>query len=76
MSKIGFPNKWIQCILECVRSTTSFVFVNGSPTEKFKTEIGLRQGDPLSLFLFFIALEGLNVMLCYFVFCLWCWCRF
>ncbi|GJZ36016.1 putative RNA-directed DNA polymerase [Tanacetum coccineum] len=37
--------------------------INGSPTLEFKLEKGLRQGDPLSLLLFIIAMEALNVVL-------------
>ena len=39
-------------------SATVSVLVNGSPTEEFKPTRGLRQGDPLTPFLFLVVVEG------------------
>ncbi|GJT44106.1 hypothetical protein Tco_0952821 [Tanacetum coccineum] len=37
--------------------------VNGSPTEKFCLERGVRKGNSLSSFLFILAAEGLNAII-------------
>ncbi|XP_028113211.1 uncharacterized protein LOC114311295 [Camellia sinensis] len=47
----------------CVSSAKISVLVNGSPTSEFCPQRGLRQGDPLSPFLFNIVAEGLNILL-------------
>lgn len=63
MSNFGFGEKLIGWIKECLFSSRISVLVDGSPTDEFSPQKGLRQGDPLSPFLFNLVAEGLNMLL-------------
>ncbi|GKV10568.1 hypothetical protein SLEP1_g21912 [Rubroshorea leprosula] len=60
LERMGFDSKWRGWIQECLSTSRVSILVNGSTTNQFSVSQGLRQGDPLSLFLFLIIAEGLN----------------
>jgi len=63
MGKMNFPFAWRKWMMACAISASTSVLINGSPTDEFIFERGLRKGDPLSPFLFLLAVEGLNVIM-------------
>ena len=47
----------------CISTASFLVLINGSPAGFFPSSRGLKQGDPLSSYLFIIGMEALNCLI-------------
>nr|GEU83343.1 hypothetical protein [Tanacetum cinerariifolium] len=57
----GFHDRMVKWIMECVTTTSFSIIINGSLHGYFKGKRGLRQGDPLSPYLYCSKLELVNL---------------
>jgi exonuclease III len=60
LESFGFDQCWVNWILNLTSSTFFSILVNGVPSKPFSPSRGIRQGDPLSPFLFVLMAEGLG----------------
>lgn len=63
MLKLGFTAHWVTLIMECVRTAQFSVLLNGKPTGRIIPTRGLRQGDPISPYLFLLVSEVLSSLI-------------
>ena len=63
MEKLGLDERWRVLVMRCVRSVTYSIKINDSPRGHIIPSRGIRQGDPLSSYLFLLCAEGLSTLI-------------
>ncbi|XP_074278317.1 uncharacterized protein LOC141601910 [Silene latifolia] len=60
---MGFPHHIIRLIMNCIKTVSYEILINGNPGNAFLPKSGIRQGDPLSPYLFALCTEVLSQLL-------------
>ena len=63
MVNLGFNNKLIDLIMHCVSFVSYSLIINGETFGNITPTRGIRQGNPLSPYLFLLCAEGLSALI-------------
>ncbi|KAA0046042.1 LINE-1 retrotransposable element ORF2 protein [Cucumis melo var. makuwa] len=63
LTKKNYPKKWRKWIEASIRSVQYSILINGKPYDRINPNRGIRQGDPISPFIFILAMDYLSSLL-------------
>ncbi|XP_062114673.1 uncharacterized protein LOC133825790 [Humulus lupulus] len=67
MKKMGFGDHWVSLVMKCVSLVSYKIAIAGRELGPIVPSRGLRQGDPLSSYLFILCAEGFSALISKFV---------
>lgn len=63
LQDIGFPSNYVDLVWHCISTPRMRMMWNGEALEEFTPSRGIRQGDPISPYLFVLCIERLFQMI-------------
>ncbi|XP_024171388.1 uncharacterized protein LOC112177323 [Rosa chinensis] len=63
MEGLGFPGRFVELVMSSVQSVNYSIVLQGKPFGKVKPTRRIRQGDPISPYLFLMVAEGFSSLL-------------
>ena len=63
LDHFGFPKNVFELILSCISTTSTSILFNGNKLEAFYPSRGIRQGDPMSPYIFLLCMEYLSSLI-------------
>ena len=63
MIKLGLDRRWVNMAMETITTAFYSIIINREPKGFISPSRGIKQGDPLSPYLFLLCVEGLSTLL-------------